>query len=188
MPTEYHVQQGWHLLKSNYWIKNEAGEDVYNVEGTNFTWGMQITLKNKEGKELACIRQTKVITFYPKYEVFRDGKMWATCTKENFIGFGQKKALLDIPGDNNYKIKGNKYAAAFEIIRTETGNLAGTVKKKSGDILRDRYAVSIADGEDEIALILIFCLIDGIYHSVDGDSGDLINNAFSSQMSKAPIK
>mmetsp|Transcript_18165 Transcript_18165/g.20970 ORF Transcript_18165/g.20970 Transcript_18165/m.20970 type:complete len:189 (-) Transcript_18165:4-570(-) len=188
MPTEYTVQQGWHLLKTNYWIKNEAGEDVYHVEGTNFTWGVQNTLKDKEGKELASIRQTKVVTFYPKFEVFRDGKMWATCTKENFIGFGKKEALLDIPGDNNYKIKGNKYAAAFEIVRTETGNLAGTVKKRSGDILRDKYVVSIEDGEDEIALIIIFCLIDGIYHDVDGGENDLVLNAFATEMSKAPIK
>ena len=188
MLTEYHVQQGWHLLKSNYWIKNKAGEDVYNIEGTDFAWGMQNTLKDKEGKELASIRQIKVITFYPKYKVFHDGKMWATCTKEKFIRFGKKEALLDIPGDNNYKIKGNKLEVAFEIVGTETGNLAGTVKKRSDNLLHDKYTVSIEDGKDKIALIIIFCLIDGIYHAADGGKGALIDNAFATKMSKAPVK
>merc|ERR1712078_466379 len=77
---------------------------------------------------------------------------------------------LDIPGDNDYKIKGDKFAHGFEIHRTQTGKLAATVAKVPGDILRDAYKVSVEDGEDVVACILCFALIDGIYHNGD-DSG-----------------
>ena len=80
MPTKYHVQQGWHLAKANYWIKDMNETDVYNVQGTWCTWGKQCTLHDKDGKELASVKQTKVMTVYPKFEVTRDGKLWATCT------------------------------------------------------------------------------------------------------------
>merc|ERR1712174_162993 len=98
-----------------------GGNDLYNVEGTNFTWGIQNTLKHK-----------KVMTLHPTFEVFRDGKLWAKCSHENKIGFGAKEALLDIPGDNNYKIKGNRYATSFEIQNTGTGIVAATVTKVPG--------------------------------------------------------
>jgi len=174
MPTLFHVQQGWHLLKANYWIKDTDGNDVYNVKGTNFTWGIQNTLYDKEGTELASIKQTKVMTLHPKFEVIRDGKKWAECSKENMIGFKEKEALLNIPGDNNYMIKGDKFAVGFEIHRTETGKLAATVNKEVG--VRDHYAVSVEDGEDIVACIICFALIDGIYHSIDNGEGALINN------------
>merc|ERR1711997_667459 len=113
------------------------------------TWGIQNTLYDKEGKELASIKQTK-------------------------IGFNEKEALMDIPGDNNYKIKGDKFAVGFEIHRTETGKLAATVRREVG--IRNYYAVSVEDGEDIVACILCFALIDGVYHPDDSGEGTLIDN------------
>jgi len=181
MPTCFNIVQGWHLLKDNLWIKDLDGNDLYQIEGTNFTWGIQNSLKDKDGNVLAQIKQNKVMTLYPTFEIYRDGKLWAECKKENKIGFGQKEALLDIPGDNDYKIKGDKFAHGFEIHRTQTGKLAATVSKVPGDILRDAYKVSVEDGEDVVACILCFALIDGIYHGTDGDAngGHLINNAMT---------
>lgn len=174
MPTNFTIIQGWHMLKANYWIKDESGTDLYQVEGTKFTWGIQNTLKDKTGNEIAQIKQTKVVTLYPEYEIWRDGKKWAECKKENKIGFGEKEALMNIPGDNDYKIKGDKFATGFEIWRTETKKLAATVAKKVG--VRDSYSVSVEDGEDVVACILCFALIDGIYHSDDSGSAALANN------------
>lgn len=167
MPTLFNIEQGWHAVKANYWIKDLQGNNLYRVEGSNFTWGMQNTLYDKDNKELAKIKQSDVLTLYPKYEVFRDGKKWADCTKENCFGFSKKEALLDIPGDNNYKIRGDRVAQGFTITRTEDGHLVAKLKKESG--LRDCYSASVEDGEDIVACILIFALIDGMYQSDKGE-------------------
>merc|ERR1711862_405508 len=57
---------------------------------------------------------------------------------------------------------------------TETGKLAATVRREVG--IRDHYAVSVEDGEDIVACILCFALIDGVYHSNDSGEAALIDN------------
>merc|ERR1711862_327474 len=148
-------------MGSNYWITDKDGNEVYYVKGTNFSWGIENTLFDKEGKVLASIKQTKVMTRYPEFEIIRDGKKWAEFSKESYMGFNEKEAIMDIPGDNNYIIKGDMFAIGFEIHRTETGKLDATVRRDVG--LIDHYAVSVEDGEDIVACILCVALIDGVF-------------------------
>jgi len=61
---------------------------------------------------------------------------------------------LDIPGDNDYKITGDRLAWHFEITRTETGKKAGEVHKKYG--IRDNYTVKVEDGESDLDILLLF--------------------------------
>mmetsp|Transcript_13428 Transcript_13428/g.18766 ORF Transcript_13428/g.18766 Transcript_13428/m.18766 type:complete len:141 (+) Transcript_13428:281-703(+) len=136
-----------------------------NVKGTGFTWGSQLTFYDASGKELAAIKQTEVATLYPKYEVTKDGKPWAECKKENKLGASKKEMTLDIPGNNDYKITGDRLAWHLEITRTETGKKAGEVHKKYG--IRDNYTVKVEDGESDLDILLCAILIDQVYHDRD---------------------
>merc|ERR1712066_376392 len=64
--------------------------------------------------------------------------------------------------------------SALRFFRTETGKAAATVRKEVG--FRDRYSVSVEDGEDVVACILCFALIDGIFHNDDSSQLALFYN------------
>merc|ERR1712226_880495 len=103
-----------------------------------------------DGTELAMIKQDKrtVVSLKPKFQVTRDGQDWAEMAKGGAIEW-KKELLLDIPGNNNYKIKGDVPAWNFQIFRTETEEKCAEVNKKWG--VRDNYGVKIEDGEDTVA-------------------------------------
>ena len=70
----------------DFTIKDDAGRDVYFVDGKVFTWGKQLSFQDMEGNELLYIKQ-QLLSWGPKYEITRGGETVAVVTKELFTLF-----------------------------------------------------------------------------------------------------
>ena len=100
-----------YVIKEKFWswgddfhIYDENKQPVFFVDGQAFSWGDKLSFQDMQGHEMAFISQ-KLLRWKPTYEIHRDGQLFAKVIKE-FSWFKQTFAL-DVPGPNDYSIKGS---------------------------------------------------------------------------------
>lgn len=134
-------------LTSQFEIKDENENLAFAVIGKFFSWGDNLSFQKPDGTEIAQIRQ-RLLTLMPKYEIYFGEKHFATVVKE-FSWFKQK-FTLDVPGPNDYTIRGDFWDYEYEF---ERGNrIVATVSRKYWS-WSDKYGVNIVDGEDVVSIL-----------------------------------
>ena len=78
----------------------------------------------------------------------------------------KKHISIDIPGENDYKITGDRYSWNFAVYKGDV--LVGQINKNWG--FRDNYGVKVFDDALEVDVLLCCILIDSVYHDSDGQS------------------
>jgi len=136
----------------------ESDEAVYFVKGKAFSWGDDLTITDKDGSEVSRIKQT-FWSLSPKYEIHKDGQKFAEVLKK--LAFFKDKFVLDVPGDNDYTIKGDFMQHDFQFTRGD--EVVAEVSKKFF-AWTDAYAVKIVDGEDIVSILSTCIVIDQVIH------------------------
>lgn len=159
------------MIKEKFWswgddfhISDENGEPVFFIDGQAFSWGDKLSFQDLQGNELAFIEQ-KLLTFLPKYEIYRNGALFAEVRKE--FSWFNKKFTLDVPGPNDYTIEGSFWAHDFRFLRS--GDTVATVSKAVWS-WTDTYGIDIAEGEDDVSILSACIVIDQVLHDEKNDS------------------
>jgi len=134
-------------LASAYDINDEHGNLVYTVKGKFFSWGDNLSFQKADGTELAQIRQ-KLMSFMPKYEIYIGCKYFARIVRE--FSWFKKRFTLDVPGPNDYTIRGDFWNYEYEFERSN--RIVATVSRKFWS-WTDTYGVNIVKGEDDISIL-----------------------------------
>ena len=165
MAKTFHLKQTFAIAADNYKIKLNGG-DVYQVKGNGMKLGSQASFQTMDGTELAHLKQTNDTKLSPwkKFEWYKDGKLWAMAKQEDWGALDKKEISVDIPGENDYKITGDRMSWKFEVMKGDT--LVATINKKWGVL--DNYGVKVEEGADEVDCLLCGILIDHVYHDEDG--------------------
>ena len=150
----YRIKEKFWSWGNDFTISDEAGNDVFQVDGKAFSWGDKLFFQDMAGRELACIIQ-KLHSLRPQYKIIRDGNVFAEVIKE-FSWFKQK-FLLDVPGPNDYEINGSFWQHEFTFLRA--GREVASISK-SRWAWTDSYGVEIIDGEDEVSILCTCIVID----------------------------
>ncbi len=152
-------------IKEQFWswgddfeILNEHGAPVFRVDGAAFSWGSNLSFQDLDGRELAHISQ-KLLTFLPKYEIYRDGALFAEVIKE-FTWF-KKKFTLDVPGPNDYVIDGSFWD--HDYCFTRGGRIVAQISRAVWS-WNHCYGVEIAEGEDVVSILCTAIVIDQVLH------------------------
>jgi uncharacterized protein YxjI len=159
----YVLQQKLLSWGDDYYIRDDAGNDVYFVDGKAFTIGDQLSCQDLSGHELAFIRQ-KVLSWGKTYEISRDGLVVAVVKKELFA-FVHHRFTVDVPGPNDLEAEGSFTDHEYELRRGD--RVVATVSKRWFS-LRDTYGIEIDDGEDQVLLLACAVVIDEACHPDDG--------------------
>jgi uncharacterized protein YxjI len=159
----YVLQQKLLSWGDDYYIRDDAGNDVYFVDGKAFTIGDQLSFQDLSGHELAFIRQ-KVLSWGKTYEISRDGLVVAVVKKELFA-FVHHRFTVDVPGPNDLEAEGSFTDHEYELRRGD--RVVATVSKRWFS-LRDTYGIEIDDGEDQVLLLACAVVIDEACHPDDG--------------------
>src|SRR3974390_1715931 len=93
----YVMKQKVFSLADRFAIRNEAGEEVYFVNGEVFSIGKKLSFEDARGNELLFIRQ-KLLSFGLTYEIFRGDEHVPTIRKQPFPLF---HSTFDIPLDGH---------------------------------------------------------------------------------------
>ena len=161
---EFHIKQSINLIHDNYKIKCD-GEEVYQVKGDGFKFGSQASFQTMDGTELAALKQTNDTKLLPwkKFVWEKDGKPWAIAKQDDWGALDKKTISIDIPGENDYVVKGDRMSWHFEVFKGD--EKVGEIDKKWG--LTDCYGVKVVDGAEEVDILLCGILVDHVYH--DGE-------------------
>jgi len=143
----------------DFTIKDDAGNDVFFVDGRAFSIGNKLSFQDMAGHELAFIRQ-KLLSWGPRYEITRNGKVVATVTKKLFTLF-RCRFSVDVPGPDDLEAQGSFIDYDYKFTR---GNKTAAEVSKRWFSLRDTYGVDIADGEDAVLILASTVVIDMVCH------------------------
>jgi uncharacterized protein YxjI len=155
----YLMKQKLFCFGDDFTIKDEAGNDVFFVDGKVFSLGDKLSFQDLNGNELAFIQQ-KLLSWGPTYEIYRDGELAAVVKKELFTFFNCR-FTVDVPGPDDYEAQGN--FTDMEYTFTRGGGQVAEVSKR-WFAFSDTYGVDIADGEDDVLILASTVVIDMVCH------------------------
>ena len=144
---------------NDFVIKDEAGRDLFFVDGKVFSLGNQLSFQDMQGNELAFIRQ-KLFAWGPTYEIFSHGQLRAVVKKAIFTLFNRHFSV-DVPGPDDLEAKGNFTGHEYEFGRD--GRIVAVISKRWFS-WTDTYGVEIAQGEDDILILASTVVIDMACH------------------------
>jgi uncharacterized protein YxjI len=141
-------------------IKNEAGQDVFFVDGRAFSIGNKLSFQDLNGNELAFIRQ-KLLSWGPTYEITRGGQLLAVVKKHLFTLF-RCKFTVDVPGPDDLEAQGSFLDMEYNF--TRAGHRVAEVSKRWFS-WSDAYGVDINPGEDDPLILAATVVIDMVCHA-----------------------
>ena len=160
---QYRIREKFWGFGDNFTIENDLGQAAFQIKGKAFSWGDKLSFQSMDGAELAFISQ-KVMSFKPRYRIYQNGALFAEVIKE-FTWFS-KEFTLDVPGPNDYSIKGHFWKHEFEFLRG--GRTVARVSKAMFS-WTDSYGVEIIDGEDDVSILCACIVIDQVLHDENQD-------------------
>jgi uncharacterized protein YxjI len=156
MTTRYKIRQNLISIGDDFWIENEAGKNVFKVDGKVLRIRKTLVFEDAKGKKLAQI-QERLLTIKDTMVVEdADGNDLATIKKALITPLRDRWDVkvkngpdLDVQGDflaHEYTIKAGRDKVAEVSKRWLT--------------IADTYGVEIADGQNDILILAIAVAID----------------------------
>jgi len=158
----YVLKQKLFSWGDDFRIKNDAGNDVFFVEGKVFTIRNKLSFQDLNGNELAFI-QKKLLSWGPTYQIYRDGQIAAVVKKKLFTLF-RCKFTVDVPGPDDLEAQGSFLDHEY-MFRRGSREVAEVSKRWFS--WTDTYGDDIADGEDNVLILASAVVIDQICHEKD---------------------
>ena len=158
----YVMKQKLFSWGDDFRIRNEAGQDVFFVDGRAFSLGDKLSFQDMTGSELAFIRQ-KLLAWGPTYEISRRGEVAAVVKKQLFT-FLRCRFTVDVPGPDDLEAQGEFLDMEYAFSRR--GQTVAEVPKR-WFTWADTYGVDISEGEDDVLILASTVVIDMVCH---GDS------------------
>jgi uncharacterized protein YxjI len=156
----YLMKQKLFCWGDDFTIKNEAGDDVYFVDGKAFSIGNKLSFQDMAKNELAFIRQ-KLLAWGPTYEITRDGAL-AAVVKKHLFTFFHCKFTVDVAGPDDLEAEGNLLDMEYTFSRrTET---VAEVSKRWFS-WSDSYGIDVREGEDAVLILASTVVIDMVCHA-----------------------
>jgi uncharacterized protein YxjI len=160
----YVLKQKLFSWGDDFVIKDDAGRDVYFVDGKAFSIGDQLSFQDMAGHELAFIKQ-KIFAWGKTYEIVRDGQVAAVVKKALFAPFHHRFSV-DVPGPDDLEAEGSFTDHEYTFRRGE--RTVATVSKRWFS-WTDTYGIEVADGEDPVLILASAVVVDQACHPDDGE-------------------
>src|SRR5512132_4619415 len=147
----------------DFTIRDEAGRDVYFVDGKAFSIGDQLSFRDMAGNELASIKQ-KIFALGRTYEIRRGGALAAVVKKELFALL-HHRFTVDVPGPDDLEAEGDFLDHEYTFRRGD--RTVATVSKRWFS-WTDTYGIEIEEGEDPVLILASAVVVDQACHPDDG--------------------
>ena len=148
-----YMKQKVFSLKDRFTIKNEAGEDVYSVEGKFISLGKKLHILDTNGEEVAFVKQ-ELLTLLPKFTVEQHGEPVAQIQKK----FTFLKPKYEVTG-LDWTIEGNLFAHDYTIFAGAREIVSIHKKWMSWG---DTFELDVAEDADPTLTVAVVLAIDAV--------------------------
>jgi uncharacterized protein YxjI len=156
------LKQKFFAMGDDFLIKDDAGRDVYFVDGRAFSIGDKLSFQDMGGNELAFIKQ-RVLSWGKTYEIARNGHVVAV-VKKHLLGLFHHRFTVDVPGPDDLEAEGDFTDHEYEFRR---GSRTVATVSKRWFSWTDTYGVDIAPGEDDVLILASAVVVDMACHPDD---------------------
>lgn len=160
--TQYTMRQPWLIIGDDLVVKDNAGALAYKVDGKLLSFRSSAVIRDAAGREVVRVREV-LLSIDAVTQLERDGQAVASVKRVDPSG-PKDRYVVEMAEGDALTVRD----AGFRDYRIERGSscLATFVKAPVG--LRDRYDVTIADGEDEgLMLGIAIAIRQMARHSTD---------------------
>jgi uncharacterized protein YxjI len=148
-------------IGDNYWIENEHGRKVFNVDGKALRLRDTLRFEDEHGRELYHIT-AKMVDVRETMVIEDHGGRRAAVVHNAWFSPIRDKWQIDVPGGGDLTAVGNILSHEYEI--RERGRRAVAVISKRWIALRDCYTVDVEGGHDPALILAIVTVIDQMAH------------------------
>jgi uncharacterized protein YxjI len=160
----YLLKQKLLSLGDDFRVQDEAGQDVYFVDGRLFSIRDRLSFQDLAGNELADITQ-RLLAWGRTYEISRNGELVAVVRKQLFALI-HHRFTVDVPGPDDLEATGNFTDHEYSFRRGD--KVVATVSKR-WFTLTDSYGVEIEEGEDAVLILACAVVVDQSCHPDGGE-------------------
>lgn len=160
--SQYTMRQPWLIIGDDLVVKDGAGAVVYKVDGKLLSFRSSAVIRDAAGREVVRVREV-LLSIDAVTQLDRDGRLIASVKRVDPSGPRDRYVVEMAEGDAL-----TAQDAGFRDYRIERGSacLATILKAPVG--LRDRYDITIAEGEDEgLMLGIAIAIRQMARHSTD---------------------
>jgi len=155
LKTYYMNQKMW-TIGDRFIIRNESGDPQFYIKEKLFSIGDKLKIYAMDGEELAYIKQ-KLFSFRKQYRIYHDQQLLARIIKK--ITLFKDKFIVDVPGPNDYTVKGNFTDHNYTFKRN--GKIVAFISKQ-WFTWSDNYKIEIVPGEYDVLILATAVVIDMI--------------------------
>lgn len=156
----YILRQKIVSIGNDYWVENEQGEKVYEIDGKIGLY-KNFIFKDAHGKKLVKIHKA-ILTVKETMEIENsDGEKLAVVKKALFTPL-MEHFVVNMNNGSDLEIHGNILDHEYTIVNNR--NIIAQVSKKLFN-LRDSYSISIGAGQNEVLILAVVVCIDEMTHS-----------------------
>jgi uncharacterized protein YxjI len=163
--ARYTMRQRLVSIGEDFDIADEHGNPVFRVDGKVMRLRDTFVLEDLQGREVATIREKKLLSLRESMNILRAGTTIATVRKARFTPF-RNKFTIDVEGDKDIVAQGDILHHEYELRR---GDDAVARISKHRLALSDTYGIEIAPGEDDGLILAVAVAIDEMAHDADGE-------------------
>jgi uncharacterized protein YxjI len=156
----YQMREHFFSFGDDFTVKDDAGRDVFYIDGKALSLGDKLIFKDMQGNELARIRE-RLLSIGKTYDVTLATGETATVKKHLFTLF-RAAFTVDVPGPGDLEATGSFLDHDYTFERG--GRTVASVSKKWFS-LRDTYGVDIAPGENDVLILASAVVIDLCCHA-----------------------
>ena len=135
----------------SYDIYREDGSTAYVVKG-QLSWGHCLKIFDPAGEELGMVKQ-RVLTFMPKFELYRGGQ-YIGCISKEFTLFSNHYNI----DCNGWHVEGDWLGWDYSIV-DGSGETVATISKELFN-WTDTYSIEVKRPEDALSALMVVLAID----------------------------
>ena len=158
--NHYQMRQKMVSIGDDFWIENDRGEKVFNVDGKALRVRQTLIVEDARGTELYKI-QERMLRVKDSMEVEDARGARVAMVKKALITPIRERWVVNVKGGPDLEVQGNILDHEYAI--GEGRDKVAEVSKKWFR-LRDSYGVSIDPGQDDVLILAVAVCIDQMAH------------------------
>ena len=153
------MRQKWVSFGDDYFVKNEAGDKVCEVDGKAMRIRNTLFIKDHDGNERYKVQEKKVRIRDTMF-IYKDGDVVAKVHKA-LVSPLRDRFAIDVPGGDDMSATGSILDHDYTIKR---GRQVVATVSKSWLRIRDSYGVEVESEDDPYLVLAIAVCLDAMCH------------------------